>query len=197
MCVGSAQDKPVNRERPIRIQGVALGTKNSPIAELCVLDGELMFIVTFENYRIPGTPGDPPLPDFSLQFIKDGQLLRTKVVPINTVIDRQGKFSKQLLAKDGAYVTADFSTDPPKVILTEKPTEHSRWTFVNRDGQGLGYDGISDVTVRLKNEGAPGKAIWLSMEKKGTTYRGGIARTPILSAEKEEYFFIEDANSGK
>src|SRR5438105_2426186 len=101
MCAGSAEAQPVQRERPIRIQDAgSLGAQNSPIAELCVLDGELMFIVTFENYRIPGAPGDPPLPDFSLQFIKDGQLLRAKIVPINTVIDRQGRFSKKLLAKD-------------------------------------------------------------------------------------------------
>jgi hypothetical protein len=35
------------------------------------------------------------------------------------------------------------------------------------------------------------------MAKEGKTYRGGIARKPILSVEKNDYFWIGDADSGK
>ncbi len=155
-----------------------------------MLDGDLMFVVFLEGGRTKSAPCDPPLPDLSLQFVRDGEMLRVKIVPRNVVVDREGHFSKRLLAKDGWYVTADFSTKPPQVILTEKPTEHSRWTFA--------WLPAGDRVQRfIKNEDAPGKTLWLSMEEKGTTYRGGIARKPVLSTETKDYFWIGDANEGK
>jgi hypothetical protein len=45
------------------------------------------------------------------------------MAPRNLLVDRQGKLPKEFLAKDGWYVTAGFSTDPPHVILMEKPTK--------------------------------------------------------------------------
>ena len=112
-------------------------------------------------------------------------MLLAKIKPIG--VRDQDKVSAKLLAKDRWYVTADFSIDPPQVILTEKSTKESRWAIVNADYPGR---------YLFKNESAPGEAVWLTMEKKGKTYRGGIARKPILSAEKTR-FSINDANSGK
>jgi hypothetical protein len=144
-----------------------------------------MFISTFENGRAPGAPADPRLPDLSLSFLRDGHTLRVKIRPVNVHRDRNA--SKELLAKDGCYVTVDFSRDPPRVTLTEKPTKGSRWSLVDADYPGR---------YLIKSEDAEGKAVWLTMEKEGKTYRGGIARKPILSEDKSR-FSIEDAESGK
>jgi hypothetical protein len=157
-----------------------------------VLGGELMLVAFSVNRKSQGGPGDPPLPDYSLHFRWDPTLsepgvLRVKMAPRNLLVDRQGKFPKEFLAKDGWYVTADFSTDPPQVILTEKPTKGSQWARVDADYPGR---------YLIKNEYAQGKAVWLTMQKEGKTYHGGIARRPILSEEKHRFSFV-DANSGK
>jgi len=86
--------------------------------ELCVLDGEIRFVTFSENRDVPVAPDAPPLPDFSRYFVRDGQMLRVKIVPLHGDADNEGDFSEKLLAKDGWYVTADFSTDPPQVVLT-------------------------------------------------------------------------------
>jgi hypothetical protein len=70
-----------------------------------------------------GIPDSPPLPDYSLHFLRDGQMLRVKVAPRGAGVEK-GIVSNKLLAKDRWYLTADFATDPPHVILTENPTKH-------------------------------------------------------------------------
>jgi hypothetical protein len=113
-------------------------------------------------------------------------MLRATIVPLG-VDAKRDEVSKKLLAKDGWYIAADFSTDPPQVILTEKPAEGSRWALEAADSPGHYF---------FKNEDALGKAVWLTMENEAKLYRDGVARKPILSAEKHR-FSIEDAESGK
>jgi hypothetical protein len=166
---------------------------------MCALDGDLMIVVSLDGGRIKSAPGDPPLPDYSLAFLlEEDQMFRARVDPIRDASDREKGISKKLLAKDGWYLTADFSTKPPQVILAEKPTKYSRWSFVNHRAPGepvlLSKEGAD---VFIKNENAPGNAVWLSMEENGKTYRGGIARKPILSAEESDYFWIGPADEGK
>jgi hypothetical protein len=184
------------KDWPIRIKHRGLlSDRDATKSELCVLDGEVMFVSFRENSQRPGGPDDPPLPDFSLQFLwrgpivvpraGDSGMLRAKIKQIG--VRDKGNVSAKLLAKDGWYVTADFSTDPPQVVLTEKPTKGSSWASVNAD---------YPACYLFKNVDAPGEAVWLTMAKEGKTYRGGIARKPILSTEKSR-FFIDDANSGK
>jgi hypothetical protein len=175
------------RDRPIRIIHTgSLSEKDTPNEELYVLDGDLMFLSTFENGKSPGGAGDPPLPQRSLQFLREGQMLRAIIKPIGFGVEK-GDVSRKLLAKDRWYVTAEFSTEPPRVMLTEKPTKGSRWARVSADFPGR---------YLIKSEDAQGKAVWLTMEKEGKTYRGGIARRPILSEEKHRFSFV-DAESGK
>jgi hypothetical protein len=180
-------------DRPIRIKhSGSLGEMHARRGDLCVLNGDLTFVAFLVNRERPGGPGDPPLPDLSVVFFRDGQMLRAKIVPTNLLVDRAGKYAKVLLAKDGWYVTADFTTNPPQVILTEKPTEHSRWSFV------LTPEDTSYASRWfIKTERAPGEAFWLTMEAEGMAYRGGVARKPILLVEKKDYFWIGDADSGK
>lgn len=187
------QDPTAYEKRSIRIRhSGSVANQNIHKGELCVLDGDFMIVAFGDNGTIPGAPSDAPLPDYSLHFRVLQGTLRVKMAPRNIVIDRQGKFSQKLLTKDGWYITADFATDPPRVVLTEKPTEHSQWSLVLTP-----KDTPFASRWFIKNEGAPGKAVWLSMEKDGKTYRGGVVRKPILSAEKKDYFWIGDADSGK
>jgi hypothetical protein len=155
--------------------------------ELCVLDGDLMCVSFLEQPPMPGAPEAEPLPDFSMYFLRDGLLLRARIVPQNTVADREGNFSKELLAKEDWYITADFSTDPPRVILTEQPTQYSRWTL---ESPHLPH-------ANIKNIDAPGPAAWLSVQAEGKTYRGGIARRLILSAKRDDGFWITDRSPRK
>jgi hypothetical protein len=165
-------------------------------AQLFVLGGDLMFVsLATERGLVPNEPGALPLPDRSDQFIRDGEFLRVKMHPlsVNNKTNVEGTFSKTLLAKDGWYVTADYSTKPPRVILTEKPTKYSRWSweYVSRNGRPPGRESND---YYIKNENDLGKDAWLAIEEEGKTYHGGIARKPILSFEKKTLFDVVDVN---
>jgi hypothetical protein len=174
------------KEWPIRIKySGSLSKNDGRKGELCVLDGDLMFL----SGQSGGGPGTPPLPGYSLRFLWEGPLsgpglLRVKIGPRNTIIDREGKVSKELAARDGWYVTANLTADPAQVVLTKEPITGSRWVQGSADRPGY---------YLLKNVDAPGEAVWLTMEAKEKVYRGGVARKPILSNEKCR-FFIDDAN---
>lgn len=198
LAISGEDPPPQKKEWGMRIfNRGSVNKEETPKEELCVLDGDLM-LVAFRVYgQSPGGPNDPPLPHYSLRFVleslvtvrRDGLAatakLRVKLAPRPTNLEHN--YSKALLAKDGWYVTADFSTDPPQVILTERPEKGSRWALVDADVPGR---------YLIKNEDAAGKAVWLTMEKEGKTYRGGIARKPILSEQKDRYW-IGDADSGR
>lgn len=192
------QVDPVKPKPPIRFSycgPIGEETATPWDTELYVLGGDLMFVARFVNGERPGGPGDPPLPDHSLAFRVHDGMIRAKIEPLGDPNDQDKSGSAELLAKDGWYVTADFSTDPPRVVLTEEPTDHSRWTFVSiYDSIG---DGRLDGANFIKNEGAHGQAVWLSMEEGGETYRGFVARRPLLSTKKKDYYWIGPYNEGK
>lgn len=103
----------------------------------------------------------------------------------NGTLRLYGDFGEKGVAKAGAkcgwYLTADYSTNPPGVILAEKPTKHSRWT-ITRIGVESAY---------IKNENPSGKDAWLSMEKEGVKTKADGAdsvwlRRPILSFSEKD-----------
>lgn len=176
-------NEPWFGKRPIRIKASRSTEKGT--AELCVLGGELRFVSFWVNGRSPTKPGAPPLPGYAMRFVRDGAHIRVLLQK------DQPSRSKEVAAKDGWYVTGDYSTKPPSVILTKEPTKYSRWEFVSPRPGGRIYQ-----TCFLKNENDLGTDAWLSMENEGTTYQGGIAHAPILAVEKRELSVLE-ADEGK
>jgi hypothetical protein len=163
LVISAEPSAPIDDQVRINHRG-PVGEEDASRGELCVLDGELMFVAFLVNRKSPGGPGDPPLRDYSLHFRWVGHpfsgpgKLRVKMAPRNLLVDREGKFPKEFLEKDGWYVTADLSTDPPQVILTEKPREESRWVILKADYPGR---------YLFKNPSAPGEAVCLTIEKEG------------------------------
>jgi hypothetical protein len=165
---------------------------------LRVLDADLMFVVLHtKSGGTPTQPGAPRLPDFSSCFVWDGEFLRVKMQPlsVDNKTNVKGTFSGALLAKDRWYVTADYSTKPPRVVLTQQPTKYSRWSWDNVP-RGNGHFRES-ADYYIKNENDLGKDAWLAAEKEGKTYHGGIARKPILSYEKKILFDVVDVNESE
>jgi hypothetical protein len=165
---------------------------------LVVLGANLRFVVEHtESGLIPNSPGAPPLPDQSSYFVRDNDFLRVKMhaLSIDSKTNIEGTFSGDLLAKDRWYVTADYSTKPPRVILTQKPTKYSRWSwdYVPRTGPPW-YD---SKDYYIKNENDLGKDAWLAVAKEGKTYHGGVARRPILSFDKKTLFDVVDVNESE
>ena len=128
---------------------------------LAVVDGQVAF-VTIANGRITAKPGCAPLPDWSDEFVRHGQTLCVKMHPrtLDNARRVKGDYSKELLAEDGCYVTADYSTSPPRIVLTEKPTKNSLWSWslVPRTGT-VAY---TSENYYIKNENDLGKETWLA-----------------------------------
>lgn len=99
-----------------------------------------------------------------LKFVWDGEYL--------TVHPLQDVSPKHVVDKDGWYLSGDYSTDPPRVILTKEKKTHSKWTFVA--GKNLG-DYI------LKNLSGPKGDAYLYLKDTGV-------RTP-LGAEWEAIIY--------
>jgi hypothetical protein len=158
-------------KRVIRIDG-------APAAgDLCVQESGLVF-------------GAPPATRsyFSLYFFVDGGYLRASVRPNDVVPKEDIPASRsKLFEKNGWYVTADYSARPPRVILVKEPTRYSRWLFVRIETPGPLY-----YHYYLKNENDLNKDAWLTVEERGKTDRGGIAKQPILSFEKGIALGVED-----
>jgi len=77
-------------------------------------------------------------------------------------------WSKDAIAKNGWYVTADYTTDPPRVIVTEAPAAGSTWRFVAISNRDEYY---------IKNMGRPGKDAWLMLQPRKELYRA-VERIP-------------------
>jgi hypothetical protein len=88
-----------------------------------------------------------------VRYVWDGTHLQVQV-------DRR-QWSKEAIAKDGWYVTADYSTKPPRVIVTKEPTKYSQWRFTGAKGHQRYY---------IKNENDFGKDAWLHLEDTGKRY---------------------------
>ena len=86
-------------------------------------------------------------------------------------------------AVDGWYLTADYSADPPRVILTKEKTEDSEWEFVlPRHGVKRGEG--QDYYIKNVNDDDDDE-YWLSVEDASTppSDTDWRPRRPILSKE--------------
>jgi hypothetical protein len=176
---------------------------------LSVVNGELAFSAPARNGsptpNAPSVPvdmfGKSGLPRITTRFtLEPGNWHTANPATIRVVVDRELRArSKELAARHGCYLTADYSTDPPRVILTEKAERYSHWRFEKTGGGDEGFDAF------IENENDRGKRAWLSMEEKDTIYnytengrisKGGVAlRKLVLSYRKEMNFEIGRAGS--
>jgi hypothetical protein len=154
---------------------------------LSVMGGELRFEVSRRAPPPRGAAPDPPdrarAPEASYRFrvTTDGSLLKVANPPA-----RQS-------TKEGWYLSADYSANPPQVVLTQAPTEYSHWRFVN-----IKWSGNEGFDACIKNDNDLGKDAWLNMEDKGVFYREGIeARKPVLSYKNKSIFYVEEQPASK
>ncbi len=190
-----AADAPEpRRDAPLRI---LYGSKTR-VQKLCSLGNEPAFLTFGPDIgQGPAKPVGRPLPDWSDQFVRRGDFLRVKMNPMSISVARNVNrdFSRELLRKDAWYVSADYSTKPPRVILAEKPTKYSRWSWVTVPRKDNLAHTSKDYYV--KNDNDLGKDAWLAVEDEGRTYSGGVyeriaARKAILSFDKKTLFGVVD-----
>ncbi len=106
---------------------------------------------------ITAKPSGPPPPKFYyINYFWDGTYVR-----VHPGDGDAREWSKEALEKDGWYVTADYTTDPPRVILTKEPTENSQWRFV---------PGSKRPRYYIKNENGREKDAWLNTVDTGKRY---------------------------
>lgn len=114
---------------------------------------------------------------YSLHFVMDGKHLRARVLsedllPSEELIDVS---REKVLEKNGWYVTADYSTNPPQVLLTKEPTQYSQWSiFPSRGGQAFGF----------RNENDLKKDAYLKPADAGFRDAPADACRPVLTPEK-------------
>jgi hypothetical protein len=126
----------------------------------------------------------------SVSFKRDGAYIRTHVVEYGQDVP------KLLAERNGWYLTADYSTESPTVVLTRVPAKHSEWDFVDVKDPDLTDD--EAFAAQIKNRNVSAKAVWLDMQRKGIVYQGGkeVCR-PALSSDRQRSFVIRDADAGK
>jgi hypothetical protein len=188
--------------------GVADGEPRPDVGDLtpsvlCIADGELYFWAD----RNP-TAADvhsmaeiPKLSDsgFWNDFHRVGETLRVDIPK-----DRHDQMRKSA-AKDGWFLTADYSTKPPRVVLTKAETKYSHWVFVRAGHPAIGG---READCFVRNENDLGKPAWLDVGKSGGVFKSRPAlltnssttaffRMPILSFERRAKFEIGDPNDGK
>jgi hypothetical protein len=149
---------------------------------LSVVDGQLRFSL----WRPGGEPAGPLLensPESSCGFIPSGPFLRVYV-------DAEKRAVAAIAGKHGWYLTADYSTSPPQVILTRQPTPQSRWTLLKADHTyGHRY---------VRNDNDLGRAAWLDMGPQVVRYRTGLeTMAATLSFERKPLFAVVDLDDGK
>jgi hypothetical protein len=133
--------------------------KNKPleVSGLYLLEGDMIGSAGLKEAKsidktLPRVPRNP-----YVEYIWDGSHLR-----VHSTESGKRSQSKDAIAKDGWYLTADYSTKPPRVIVTERPTSASTWQFVAASEWDHFY---------LKNENSPDKKdAWLLLEKRDKRY---------------------------
>jgi len=98
--------------------------------------------------------------------------------------------SKRFAAKQGYYLTADYSVKPAQLALTKEPTKYSRWQFEFVTNLPKGY--TYDHGYYIKNVNDVGAA-WLVIGDAGTRYAHFIGYKFILSAEKKTVLTVHEA----
>jgi len=175
-CVGeemSAKSKPVN-----------ILTPGEYPKFLTVFKERLIFVQAGEGGPAKRGGSDLPLRELSSCFVfEKSSFLRVRVTPSEG--HKKSSLSKELLEKDGWYVTADYSKKSPELILTEKPSESSKWTLVPTGSTPEQRD-----CFFLRNMSGDGKAYWLGLESDAKTTNKGYVRMPVLSPDKTTYFRV-------
>lgn len=161
---------------------------------LYALNGDLGFFTAAKRPADANAPRLPPYDRRGLPKFKVTDRTRLRLyAPYKTGDERTAKF---LNSKDGWYLTADYSTDPPRVVLAKKRTKYSEWEFEITHHRPNGFDAY------VKNKNAKGKFAWLAAAKKGIVYKvqqpdpqfhedTGV-RKAILSYKKTTAFFFLD-----
>ena len=127
-------------------------------------------------------PPNPVHNKLSFRFVKDGAMIRVRT--------KSGE-----IEQNGWYLTGDYSTKPPRIIVTKEPTKYSRWTLVEAPNTSDPEEGINRY---IRNDNDQGKDAWLSTEDKGVQIKGGWdVRKPTLSFEKKTLYYVYNPNSGK
>jgi len=154
---------------------------------LCLFENELGFL---SANRMEAPRDAPVLGHKSVSFMRDGAYIRTHVVEYGQDVP------KLLAERNGWYLTADYSTESPTVVLTKEPTKHSEWDFVDVKDPDLTDD--EAFAAQIKNRNVSAKAVWLDMQRKGIVYQGGkVVCRPALSSDQKRSFVIRDADAGK
>jgi hypothetical protein len=118
----------------------------------------------------PPTPPIRRVPNYDfLRYVWDGAHMQ-----VHPLEEDKHQWSEEATAKDGWYVTADYSTKPARVIVTKEPTKDSQWRFVRAPGSHRYY---------IKNENSLGKDTWLRLEDTGKRVSlGGSWEASIYNA---------------
>jgi hypothetical protein len=164
--------------------------------DMLMTDGGILGIDKPED-PITAEPSGPPPPKFyGLHYFWDGTHLRVR--PANR---DKGQWSSEEVIREGWYVSADYSTDPPQVVLTKHPTSDSRWSFIAESMPRR-------MRYYVKNDNERGKDAWLDMVDTGKKYSAGtpgVGYRPvrvfraILSFGNKKLFRVLDieADGGK
>ena len=151
---------------------------------LKVGDGDLFFVLNTpgrsDDNNLPILRREGPEAGITWRFAQDSTFLRFYAPPP----ERQAL--DKLRAAHGAYVTADYSTKPPRVVLTKKPTKYSRWILEEKRFAGGGY------RAYIRNDNDLGKDSWLTIGAVQKTYRNVTLCAVILSFDTKTAFFVED-----
>jgi hypothetical protein len=101
---------------------------------LYVLNDDLFFLT---GVKKAANANAPPLPPYNRRglaklTIRDVTTLRFHgpyAIGDHSAGSYDDRVAKFLNSKDGWYFTADYSTDPPRVVLTKERTKYSDWEF--------------------------------------------------------------------
>lgn len=178
--------------------GDVVPRKSKPLGVgIRMMDGGLLGSFHLEQVKAVD-PSLLSLPNFYyVRYVWDGTHLQ-----VHPGEDDKREWSKEAIAKDGWYVTADYSTKPPRAILTKEPNKDSRWRFVEASRPTHYY---------IKNENNRGKDAWLNLEEdtskryslvdkslsdaqgnRPNRYWEGSVYKAILSFGKKKEFFVND-----
>jgi hypothetical protein len=158
---------------------------------LCLLDGQLGFLVQQDPRRtnpdLAVVSADTrktstttyPHESISTSFLIDGSSVRV------LVSSDQRVHSKVQSEQANWYLTADYTTTPPRVILTKEPSKSSRWRFIDAKFSGDAFLSF------IWNENDQGKGGWLAFGKVIKAYGDGTLREPILSSDEKKRFQLD------
>jgi hypothetical protein len=178
------------------VAGIGPRENKSLRFDIDLMDGGLLGFCRWKRVDAANRSAPPSGPAkrapnfYYVHYVWDGTHLR-----VHPGEEDKREWRKEAIAKDGWYVTADYATKPPRVIVTKEPTKYSRWRFIRTEGYQRYY---------IKNENDLGKDAWLRLEATDQRFARSDAREArvykaVLSFDKKEKFFVNDieADDGK